>query len=165
MLDADTLKKLEQRQQELADIFIDETDATKWPGTEDRTQRGDRYWFKRNAGATATLIVKIQSMLDMTLKQPPMGDPKEPVPGDEPSRGQRRGARRERDGGGGAHHRSRAAGGSGSASRRSDAPAAGKVGFVAFFMIWARIMRWQVPPLHLVDGANGSKRRATRCAC
>jgi hypothetical protein len=24
------------------------------------------------------------------------------------------------------------------------------VGFVAFFMIWARIMRWTVPPLHLV---------------
>lgn len=85
MLDADTLKKLEQRQQELADIFIDETDATKWPGTEDRTQRGDRFWFKRNAGATATLIVKIQSMLDMALKQPPMGDPKQPVPGDEPA--------------------------------------------------------------------------------
>jgi hypothetical protein len=43
-------------------------------------------------------------------------------------------------------------------------PAAGKVGFVAFFMIWARIMRWQVPPLHLA-WSNGSKRRATRCAC
>lgn len=25
-----------------------------------------------------------------------------------------------------------------------------KVGFVAFFMIWARIMRWEVPPLHIV---------------
>lgn len=26
----------------------------------------------------------------------------------------------------------------------------GKVGFVVFFMIWAKIMRWQVPALHLV---------------
>jgi hypothetical protein len=26
---------------------------------------------------------------------------------------------------------------------------AGKVGFVAFFLIWARVMRWEVPALHL----------------
>jgi hypothetical protein len=31
MLDADTLKKLEQRQTELADIFIDETDSRSGP--------------------------------------------------------------------------------------------------------------------------------------
>lgn len=81
MLTADTLKKLEERQTELATVFIEETDTAKWPDDKTRDARGDRYWHKRNAGATATLIVKIQSILDVALKKPPMGDPKEPVPG------------------------------------------------------------------------------------
>jgi hypothetical protein len=84
MLDADKLKKLEQRQVELADVFIEETDTTKWPTPDTRDGRGDRYWIKRNAGSTATLIVKIQSILDAALRQPPISDPKDPVPGDEP---------------------------------------------------------------------------------
>lgn len=82
MLDADTLRKLEQRQAELATVFIEETDSSQWPGNETQQMRGDRYWHKRNAGATATLIVKIQSILDVALKKPPMGDPKEPPPGE-----------------------------------------------------------------------------------
>jgi hypothetical protein len=98
MLNADTLKKLEQRQQELADIFIDETDATKWP-TPRTGRRGDRFWFKRNAGATATLIVKIQSMLDMRSSSRRWATRRTRC--QVTSRGgQRRGARRERDGGG-----------------------------------------------------------------
>lgn len=84
MLDAETLKKLEQRQTELATVFVEETDVTKWPTPDTRDGRGDRYWIKRNAGSTATLIVKIQSILDAALRQPPIADPKDPVPGDEP---------------------------------------------------------------------------------
>jgi hypothetical protein len=84
MLKAETLKRLEERQQELADIFIDETDLTKWPDMSDRVTRGDRFWFKRNAGATATLIVKIQSILDVALKQPAVTDPTDAPPGDDP---------------------------------------------------------------------------------
>jgi hypothetical protein len=84
MLDADKLKKLEQRQVELADVFIEETDVKKWPTPDTRDGRGDRYWIKRNAGSTATLIVKIQSILDAALRQPPISDPKDPTPGDPP---------------------------------------------------------------------------------
>lgn len=84
MLDADTLKKLEQRQTELAGVFIEETDVTQWPSKDTRVGRGDRYWMKRNAGSTATLIVKIQSILDAALRQPPIADPKDPTPGDPP---------------------------------------------------------------------------------
>jgi hypothetical protein len=82
MLDADTLKKLEQRQTELATVFIDETDSSKWPDTATRDGRGDRYWQKKNAGATATLIVKIQTILDYALSKPVPTDPSEPTPGD-----------------------------------------------------------------------------------
>lgn len=81
MLSVETLKKLEQRQVELAEIFIAETDASKWPGDDTQKNRGDRYWHKRNAGATAGLIVKIQSILDVALKKAPIADPTEPVPG------------------------------------------------------------------------------------
>lgn len=84
MLTAETLKKLEERQAELAQIFIDETDATRWPDDKTRDNRGDRYWHKRNAGATAGLIVKIQSILDVALKKQPIADPKEPILGEDP---------------------------------------------------------------------------------
>lgn len=84
MLDADILRKLERRQVELAEVFIEETDAANWPDDKTRDSRGDRYWHKRNAGATATLIVKIQSILDAALRKPPMADPKDATPGDAP---------------------------------------------------------------------------------
>lgn len=82
MLTAETLKKLEERQAALADIFIAETDPAKWPDGETRDARGDRFWHKKNAGATATLIVRIQSILDVALKRH-LADPTKPVPGDE----------------------------------------------------------------------------------
>lgn len=84
MLSAESLKKLEQRQTELADVFIEEADTSKWPTPDTRDGRGDRYWMKRNAGATATLIVKIQTILDAALRKPPITNPEEPTPGDEP---------------------------------------------------------------------------------
>lgn len=81
MLSAETLKKLEQRQVELADIFIAETDAAKWPGDQTKKDRGNRYWHKKNAGATAVLITKIQTILDVALKKAPITNPEAPVPG------------------------------------------------------------------------------------
>lgn len=83
MLSAETLKKLEERQAQLAELFVQETEAAKWPPNE-RETRGDLYWLKKNAGATATLIVKIQTMLDVALKKPPITNPEAPVPGDPP---------------------------------------------------------------------------------
>ena len=80
MLSADTLKKLEHCQAELAEMFIAETQTAKWPPNE-RETRGDLYWLKKNAGATATLIVKIQTILDVALKRQSVV-PEEPVPGE-----------------------------------------------------------------------------------
>lgn len=82
MLKAETLKKLEQRQEELAAVFAKETNVKRWPTTRTRDGRGDRYWMKKNAAATATLIVKLQTIIDYALRKPAMADPKEPVPGD-----------------------------------------------------------------------------------
>lgn len=82
MLKAETLKMLEQRQGELAEVFAKETDVKKWPGTKTAQGRGDRYWMKKNAAATATLIVKLQTILDYALRKPTMADPSEPVPGE-----------------------------------------------------------------------------------
>lgn len=85
MLSAETLKKLEERQVQLAELFIKETDIAAWPpNNETVARRADAYWYKRNAGATATLIVKIQTMLDVALKKPPITNPEDPVPGDPP---------------------------------------------------------------------------------
>lgn len=84
MLDAETLKRLETRQAQLAEILVAETDSKTWPDANTRDGRGDRYWHKKNAGATATLMVKIQSILDQALKKPVVGDPKEPPPGADP---------------------------------------------------------------------------------
>jgi hypothetical protein len=64
-------------------VFAEETNVQEVAGHEDtRDSRGDRYWMKKNAAATATLIVKLQTILDYALRKPTMADPKDPVPGE-----------------------------------------------------------------------------------
>lgn len=62
--------KLKLRHDELIDVAIVETDPRLWPADEKqlaagtRKERGDRYWCKKNAAATLTLITKIESIIN-----------------------------------------------------------------------------------------------------
>lgn len=60
---ADQLEKLRKIQEDLADVFIDEADHTKWPDDKTRDSRGDRYWMKKNANASLVLIGRIENLL------------------------------------------------------------------------------------------------------
>ncbi len=65
---SDQLEKLETLQEKLADVIIMEADPDNWPGANkapkemDREERGDRYWCKKNAAATITLLSKTLSL-------------------------------------------------------------------------------------------------------
>lgn len=80
MLDADILTRLQQRQEQLVEVFLDETDPKSFPPA-----RGDRVWHKRDASLTGALIGRIQFILDQALRSP-IVPPNEPTPGDDEDR-------------------------------------------------------------------------------
>ncbi|WP_368913507.1 hypothetical protein [Mixta calida] len=55
----------------LTDVVIHEVDPDNWPGADKplsqhtKDERGDRYWFKKNAAASLTLLVKVHSLIGM----------------------------------------------------------------------------------------------------
>lgn len=55
--------RLSEIETELVDIFVEECKPAKWPGMKDAAERGDRYWHKKNALATLTLVGRIQTVL------------------------------------------------------------------------------------------------------
>lgn len=64
----DQYTKLKTLQAKLADVLIAEADPDTWsghgktPAELTRDERGDRYWCKRNAAATLSVIVRIFSV-------------------------------------------------------------------------------------------------------
>lgn len=64
----ETLQTLSER---LTDVVINEADPDNWPGTGiplvemTKEQRGDRYWMKKNAVATLSLILRIHQLVDV----------------------------------------------------------------------------------------------------
>lgn len=70
----DQLKRLEAIQEKMVDALVVEMDPDFWPGAFDdkgdrknpaeltKDERGDRYWCKKNAAATLTLITKVESL-------------------------------------------------------------------------------------------------------
>jgi len=64
----DQITRLQALSERLGEVVITEVDPHNWPGAEkvpaDLTQqeRGDRYWCKKNAAATMTLLVKVMSI-------------------------------------------------------------------------------------------------------
>lgn len=78
----------------LTDVVLVEADPDTWPGAgkppekHTKDERGDRYWCKKNAAASLTLLVKVHSLIGMHTRG---GTPKEGgVPDDEAFRlGQR----------------------------------------------------------------------------
>ncbi|KGA30232.1 hypothetical protein [Pectobacterium odoriferum] len=55
----------------LTDTVLTEADPDNWPGAgktidkHTKQERGDRYWFKKNAAATLTLLTKVHSLIGM----------------------------------------------------------------------------------------------------
>lgn len=64
----DQYEKLQTLSERLTDVAIDEADPDKWPGAGwqpdqlTKEQRGDRYWSKKNAVATLSLINRIHQL-------------------------------------------------------------------------------------------------------
>lgn len=70
----------------LTEVVLTEADPENWPAAgkaqKDYTQqeRGDRYWEKKNASATLTLLIKVHSLLGMHTRG---GGTKDDDPDDE----------------------------------------------------------------------------------
>ncbi len=54
---------------QLTDTVLIEADPDNWPGAgkaidkHTKQERGDRYWFKKNAAATLTLLTKVHTLI------------------------------------------------------------------------------------------------------
>lgn len=65
----DQYEKLQELTEKLTDAFIGEADPAVWPGhgvaiaAMDQQTRGDRYWCKKNAAATLSVIVRTTSLI------------------------------------------------------------------------------------------------------
>lgn len=76
----DQITRLQALSESLGEVVIHEVDPANWPGAEkdpaDLTQqeRGDRYWSKKNAAATMTLLLKVVNISGVLNKQKPGED-------------------------------------------------------------------------------------------
>ncbi|WP_443115489.1 hypothetical protein [Herbaspirillum seropedicae] len=74
----DQYLRLQELTEKLTDAFLAEADPDKWPGAGmevadmDQQTRGDRYWCKKNAAATLTVVMKTANLLGVT--KPPSGE-------------------------------------------------------------------------------------------
>ena len=63
------LQRLQELSEKLADVVLEEADPAEWPGAgvplADMTtaDRGNRYWCKKNAAATFSLLERTASLL------------------------------------------------------------------------------------------------------
>lgn len=66
----DQIDRLEDLAQEIADVFIDEADPKNWNGQGaalvemDEKTRGNRYWDKKNAIQTGSLLARVLDLRD-----------------------------------------------------------------------------------------------------
>lgn len=76
----DQITRLQALSERLGEVVISEVDPHQWPGADkalaDLTQqeRGDRYWCKKNAAATLTLLLKVVNISGILNKQKPGDD-------------------------------------------------------------------------------------------
>ena len=65
----DQYEKLQALTEKLTDTFLAEADPDAWPGkgveiaAMDQQTRGDRYWCKKNAAATLSVIVRTTGLI------------------------------------------------------------------------------------------------------
>lgn len=78
---ADQFIKLQDLAEKLTDAFIAEADPDTWPGAGlgpaamDQQTRGDRYWCKKNAAATLSVIVRTTSLIGIIQQHSNAGRP------------------------------------------------------------------------------------------
>lgn len=78
----DQLARLQELSENLAEVVIGEADPVTWPGAGKplaeltKDERGDRYWTKKNAAATMTLLVKVMNITSTLSsgRKPSTGD-------------------------------------------------------------------------------------------
>jgi hypothetical protein len=67
----DQFEALQARGEQLVDVFLSESDPTKWPGhgiapaAMEKTTRGDRYWCKKDAVATLACAQRIFNLVQV----------------------------------------------------------------------------------------------------
>lgn len=72
----DQFEKLQRLHEQLIDAALGEADPAKWPGNGiepaamDQQTRGDRYWCKKNAVATFSLAMRVDSLIGRGLGVP-----------------------------------------------------------------------------------------------
>ena len=65
----DQFERLQALEERLTDTFLSEAEPDKWPGAGldpgalDQQTRGDRYWCKKNAVATLSLIQRVGALV------------------------------------------------------------------------------------------------------
>jgi hypothetical protein len=70
----DQFIKLQAMSEKLTDVLFGEIDPDTWPAAGKpqneltKDERGDRYWTKKNAAATLTLITKVQHVIGMVVR-------------------------------------------------------------------------------------------------
>lgn len=76
----DQIVRLQALTERLGEVVISEIDPHQWPGADkglaDLTQkeRGDRYWCKKNAAATMTLLLKAVNIAGILNRSKPAPD-------------------------------------------------------------------------------------------
>lgn len=89
----DQYEKLQALEEKLTDVFLEEAAPDKWPGAGieasnmEQQTRGDRYWCKKNAVATMSLIGRVANLVHRIQMNGDTPPPLEPSaleqPGDE----------------------------------------------------------------------------------
>lgn len=85
----DQYEKLQALTEKLTDVFLQEADPDKWPGhgietgQMDQQTRGDRYWCKKNAAATLTVIMKTSNLVGVIQQHSAAGESSGAAVGDE----------------------------------------------------------------------------------
>lgn len=67
---ADQYEKLLDLQEQLTDVFLTEADPSNFPGagkpaaTWTKDERGDRYWCKKNASASLSIVLRLTNLVE-----------------------------------------------------------------------------------------------------
>lgn len=83
----DQYEKLQALAEKLTDTFLTEADPDSWPGagmpiaTMDQQTRGDRYWSKKNAAATLSVIIRTTSLVGIIQQRAAGGADTPPAEG------------------------------------------------------------------------------------
>jgi len=76
----DQITRLQALSERLGEVVINEVDPQNWPGDGKtpaeltQEERGNRYWCKKNAAATMTLLLKVVNIAGVMNRQRPAPD-------------------------------------------------------------------------------------------